>query len=122
MPRSIRPTSGGARARFSCDVDRQAAQHLFQRCLLVRAHASPEPTLTDGKAAEPLYRRAIEALERTRVRVELARAHLLYGEWLRRERRRLDAREQLRIAHKLFTEFGMEAFAERAPGRARGHR
>jgi hypothetical protein len=46
--------------------------------------------------------------------VELARAHLLYGEWLRRERRRLDAREQLRIAHKLFTEFGMEAFAERA--------
>ena len=49
-----------------------------------------------------------------RVRVDLARAHLLYGEWLRRERRRLDAREQLRTAHKLFTEFGMEAFAERA--------
>ena len=46
--------------------------------------------------------------------MELARAHLLYGEWLRRERRRLDAREQLRHAHELFTEFGMEAFAERA--------
>jgi DNA-binding CsgD family transcriptional regulator len=70
--------------------------------------------LTEGDAAEPLYRQAIEALERTRVRVELARAHLLYGEWLRRERRRLDAREQLRTAHTLFTEFGMEAFAERA--------
>ncbi len=70
--------------------------------------------LTDGDAAEPLYRQAIEALERTRVRVELARAHLLYGEWLRRDRRRLDAREQLRTAHKLFTQFGMEAFAERA--------
>jgi DNA-binding CsgD family transcriptional regulator len=70
--------------------------------------------LTEGAAAEPLYRQAIEALGRTRVRVELARAHLLYGEWLRRERRRLDAREQLRHAHELFTEFGMEAFAERA--------
>jgi DNA-binding CsgD family transcriptional regulator len=70
--------------------------------------------LTEGEAAEPLYRQAIEALERTGVRVELARAHLLYGEWLRRERRRLDARDQLRHAHKLFTEFGMEAFAERA--------
>jgi DNA-binding CsgD family transcriptional regulator len=70
--------------------------------------------LTDGEAAEPLYREAIRRLERTRVRVELARAHLVYGEWLRRERRRLDAREQLRTAHELFTEFGMEAFAERA--------
>ena len=70
--------------------------------------------LSDGEAADTLYRQAIERLERTRVLVDLARAHLLYGEWLRRERRRLDAREQLRTAHKLFTEFGMEAFAERA--------
>jgi DNA-binding CsgD family transcriptional regulator len=70
--------------------------------------------LSEGEAAETLYREAIETLARTRVRVELARAHLLYGEWLRRERRRLDAREQLRRAHKLFTQFGMEAFAERA--------
>ena len=70
--------------------------------------------VTEGEAAEPLYREAIDRLERTRVRVELARGHLLYGEWLRRERRRLDAREQLRTAHTLFTEFGMEAFAERA--------
>ena len=70
--------------------------------------------LTEGDAAESLYRQAIERLEHTRIRVELARAHLLYGEWLRRERRRLDAREQLRTAHELFTEFGMGAFAERA--------
>jgi DNA-binding CsgD family transcriptional regulator len=70
--------------------------------------------LTEREAADPLYREAIEALARTRVRVDLARAHLLYGEWLRRERRRLDAREQLRVAHELFTQFGMEAFAERA--------
>ena len=70
--------------------------------------------VTEGSAAEPLYREAIERLGRTRLRVYLARTQLLYGEWLRRERRRLDAREQLRTAHTSFTEFGMEAFAERA--------
>jgi DNA-binding CsgD family transcriptional regulator/tetratricopeptide (TPR) repeat protein len=70
--------------------------------------------LTAGDAAEPLYREAIERLGRTRLRPELARAHLLYGEWLRRQHRRLDARNELRIAHELFTGFGMEAFAERA--------
>jgi DNA-binding CsgD family transcriptional regulator len=70
--------------------------------------------LSNNEVAERLYREAIERLARVRVRVELARAHLLYGEWLRRERRRQDAREQLRTAHELFTEFGMEGFAERA--------
>jgi DNA-binding CsgD family transcriptional regulator len=70
--------------------------------------------VTEGDAAEPLYRQAIEVLERTRVRVELARTQLLYGEWLRRERRRLDARQQLRAAHESFRDFGMEAFAERS--------
>jgi DNA-binding CsgD family transcriptional regulator len=70
--------------------------------------------LSENEAAERLYREAIDRLGRTRVRVELARAHLLYGEWLRRERRRLDAREQLRTAHELFTAMGIEAFAERA--------
>jgi DNA-binding CsgD family transcriptional regulator len=69
--------------------------------------------LSAGQAAETLYHQAIDTLSRTRVRVEVARAHLLYGEWLRRERRRLEARKELRIAHGLFTEFGMEAFAER---------
>ena len=70
--------------------------------------------LSDGDGAERLYREAIERLARTRVRFALGRAHLLYGEWLRRERRRLDAREQLRTAHEHFSAFGTEAFAERA--------
>jgi len=70
--------------------------------------------VSEGEAAEGSYREAIERLGRTRLRPELARAHLVYGEWLRRENRRLDAREQLRIAHGLFTSIGMEAFAERA--------
>jgi DNA-binding CsgD family transcriptional regulator len=70
--------------------------------------------LSEGEAADALYLEAIERLGRTSIRFQLARAHLLYGEWLRRERRRLDAREQLRTAHELFSEFGVEAFAERA--------
>jgi DNA-binding CsgD family transcriptional regulator len=70
--------------------------------------------LRDGAAADGLYREAIDRLGRTRLRPELARAHLLYGEWLRRENRRVDPREQLRIAHDLFAAIGMEAFAERA--------
>jgi DNA-binding NarL/FixJ family response regulator len=70
--------------------------------------------LSDGDDADELYKEAIRRLARSRVRVQLARTHLLYGEWLRRQRRRLDAREQLRTAHELFTEFGVEAFAERA--------
>ena len=70
--------------------------------------------VSEGDAAEGLYREAIDRLGRTRMRVELARAHLLYGESLRRRRRRLDAREQLRTAHEMFTAMGFEAFADRA--------
>jgi DNA-binding CsgD family transcriptional regulator len=75
--------------------------------LLARSRALLTPT-------DELHREAIERLERTRIRIELARARLLYGEWLRREDRRVDAREQLRAAHELFSHAGAEAFAERA--------
>jgi hypothetical protein len=64
--------------------------------------------------AEHFCREGIERLGRTRVRVALARAHLLYGEWLRRERRRVDAREHLHTAHEMFTKMGLKAFAPRA--------
>jgi len=70
--------------------------------------------MSDGEVAERAYREAIERLGRTRIRGELARAHLLYGEWLRRKGRRSDAREQLRTAYEMFTAMGMEAFAGRA--------
>ena len=70
--------------------------------------------LSDGASAECSYREAIDRLGRTRVRVELARAHLVYGEWLRRQNRRVDARDQLRTAYEMLTAMGIDGFAERA--------
>jgi DNA-binding CsgD family transcriptional regulator len=70
--------------------------------------------LSGGEFADRLYREAIQRLGRTRVRAELARAHLLYGEWLRRQNRRVDAREQLRLGYEMLTAMGIEGFAARA--------
>jgi DNA-binding CsgD family transcriptional regulator len=70
--------------------------------------------LSEGQNTEFLYHDAIDRLRRTRLRVELARTHLLYGEWLRRQNRRIDAREQLRTAYEMFTAMGADGFAERA--------
>jgi DNA-binding CsgD family transcriptional regulator len=75
--------------------------------------ARSQALMSEDHAADALYGEAIERLERTRIRVELARARLLYGEWLRHEHRR-EAREQLRTAHEMFSQIGAEAFAERA--------
>jgi DNA-binding CsgD family transcriptional regulator len=70
--------------------------------------------LSEGEAAGSYYQESIDRLGRTRIRAELARAHLLYGEWLRREHRRTEAREQLRTAHDMLDAMGIGAFAERA--------
>ncbi|MEV7804470.1 AAA family ATPase [Microbispora sp. NPDC088329] len=76
--------------------------------------AAVRAQVSDGPAAEAGYREAIERLGRTRVRVTYARARLLYGEWLRRENRRVDAREHLAVAYEALSQMGIEAFAERA--------
>jgi DNA-binding CsgD family transcriptional regulator len=72
--------------------------------------------LAEGGDADRWFRAAIDQLARTRVRAELARTHLLYGEWLRREGRRVDARTELNVAHELFRSMGMEAFSRRVAG------
>ena len=76
----------------------------------VRARA----LLAEGDVAEALSREAVDRLGRTPLRTELARAHLLYGEWLRRENRRVDGREHLRVAYDMFAAMGAEGFADRA--------
>jgi DNA-binding CsgD family transcriptional regulator len=78
------------------------------------AEACCRALLSDGQAADAFYREAIERLQRSRVVVYLSRAHLLYGEWLRRENRRVDARAQLNDAYEAFRRMGADAFAERA--------
>ena len=80
----------------------------------VSPEARSRALLSQGEAADLLYEEAIERLGRTRLAIELARAHLLYGEWLRRERRRVDARDQLRRGQDMFSSMGAEAYAARA--------
>ena len=102
------------------EVARAAVRRLEERtstsgtdwALGVRARSMA--LLSDGRAADSLYREAIAHLERSRIAVHLARTHLVYGEWLRRENRRRDAREHLRTAYEMLHRFGAEAFAERA--------
>jgi DNA-binding CsgD family transcriptional regulator len=78
------------------------------------AEARSRALVSDGQTAENLYREAIDRFGRARLRVDLARAHLVYGEWLRRQRRRRDARDQLGRAYQIFDSVGAAAFAERA--------
>jgi DNA-binding CsgD family transcriptional regulator len=109
----------GARIGRS-DVAAAALDHLCERTQAsgtdwaLGVQAGSRALLTDGEDAEALYREAVERLSRSRGVVHLARARLVYGEWLRRENRRVDAREQLRTAHGMFSDIGAEGFAERA--------
>ena len=102
------------------DVANAALESLSERTraagteLALGIEARSKALLSDGEVAERLYGEAIERLGRTRLAFELARAHLLYGEWLRRDRRRIDARDQLRRARDAFTSMGAEAFTARA--------
>jgi DNA-binding CsgD family transcriptional regulator len=102
------------------DVAHDAIERLSERTsaagtqLALGIEARSKALLSDGALADRLYREAIDHLGRTRLVLELARAHLLYGEWLRRDRRRIDARDQLRRAQDMFTSMGAEAFAARA--------
>jgi DNA-binding CsgD family transcriptional regulator len=101
-------------------VARAALDRLSERARLSGTHwalgieARSRALLSDGRAAEELYLYAIEQLGRSRGAAHLARAHLLYGEWLRRERRRVEARRELRTAHEMLASMGAEAFAARA--------
>jgi DNA-binding CsgD family transcriptional regulator len=102
------PLAADALARLAAITD------VFDSDWALGIEARSRALLHEGDEAESRYLLAIDRLGRTPLRPELARTHLLYGEWLRRRRRRLDAREQLRTAFEMFDVIGMEAFADRA--------
>jgi DNA-binding CsgD family transcriptional regulator len=104
----------GVRAALEWLSERTEGTRMTPSEWVLGIQARVRALLSKGDTAESLYRESIAHLDRTRVRVQLARAHLLYGEWLRRQRRRLDARDQLRTAHDLLETMGVEAFADRA--------
>jgi DNA-binding CsgD family transcriptional regulator len=118
LPELVEAATRCGRAELAADalerlsVRTQAAGTELAAGLEARSRA----LVSDGEPAEHLYREAIQRLGSTRMRPALVRAHLLYGEWLRRAKRRADAREHLRTAYEGLTAVGMEAFAERARG------
>jgi DNA-binding CsgD family transcriptional regulator len=116
MPELVEAAARTGDLELAADTDRRLTERSkasgtdWALGIAARSHAL---VVEDGRA-DDLYAEAIERLTRTRIAVDLARAHLLYGEWLRRQSRRVDARKELRIAYEMFIDFGMEAFAERA--------
>ncbi len=116
LPEAVEAGARGGDTDLASDALERLAE-TTQPCgtdLALGIEARSRAMLRDGPAADDLYREAIERLGRTRLRPELARSHLVYGEWLRREHRRVDARAELRTALDQFRSIGMHAFAERA--------
>ncbi len=116
LPELVEATVRGGNTGLACDAVARL-EETTQPCgndPALGIEARCRALVSDGAVADELYREAIDRLTRTRLRPELARAHLLYGEWLRREARRVDARGQLRTAYDMLVAIGMEAFAERA--------
>ena len=116
LPELVEAAARAGQAGLARDALKQLAE-ITQLCgndSALGIEARCRALLSHGAAADELYREAIDRLGRTGLRPELARAHLLYGEWLRREGRRVHAREQLRTAHDMLAAIGMAAFAERA--------
>jgi DNA-binding CsgD family transcriptional regulator len=120
---TVQAVPGVIEAAHRCgqiDVANAALERLAERVTNIQTPwalgiaARCRAVLAPADRAEPLYVEAIDQLQRSDWRTELARAHLLYGEWLRRQKRRIDAREQLRLAHEMFLAIGAMAFAERA--------
>jgi RNA polymerase sigma factor (sigma-70 family) len=116
MPELIEAALRTGDRELAAETDRQLAERSkasrtdWAVGIAARSHA----LVVDDASADALYAEAIDRLNHTRVAVDLARAHLLYGEWLRRQPRRVDARRELRVAYEMFTKFGMDAFAGRA--------
>ncbi len=116
LPELVEAAARTGHAGLAGDALRQLAE-ITQPCgndSALGIEARCRALLSSDADADDLYREAIDRLGRTGLRPELARARLLYGEWLRREGRRVDAREQLRTAHDMLVAIGMEGFAERA--------
>jgi DNA-binding CsgD family transcriptional regulator len=107
--RSGRPEAGAAALERLCERTQASATDWA-----LGIEARSRALLSDGDDADDLYQEAVERLERTHVTAHLARAHLVYGEWLRRQQRRSDARDHLRAAHDMLGRFGMDGFTERA--------
>jgi DNA-binding CsgD family transcriptional regulator len=116
LPELIEAASRTRQTRLAADALGQLAEatSIGQTDWGPGIYARCRALLSDGQEAERWYREAVDRLSRTGFQPELARAHQLYGEWLRRERRRAEARAQLRTAHEMFDAIGMQAFAGRA--------